>query len=110
MRWRGWFRLWVFVSIIGVPIVTFVSAQSYFNTWKELDRITIQQCSDEESRPPYPDAFKCARQHGAMTPYFERDHTTALAFWGEGLGGFLVLDVLLTLVLVGLALFVSWVW
>ena len=44
MRRRGWFRLWVVATLIGVPAATLWTVIDNEKTWEAIDQVTIQQC------------------------------------------------------------------
>jgi hypothetical protein len=110
MHGKGWFRLWVLLSLIAVPAATFWSAEQDTRTWASIDQQVIKTCVDAEwSSPTRPDALKCSHRMGADQTIFQREHTTPLQYWSTGLAIMFGIDLLITAAVVVLALSVRWV-
>jgi hypothetical protein len=78
--------------------------------WRQLDSQTINQCVDEELRPaPGKDALKCGHERGAYKTFFEHEKISPGLFWAQTLGGFLVLDFLITALLIAAFYVVRWI-
>ena len=110
MRVAGWFRIWLVLTVLGVPAATLWMTQKQFNTWDDIDKATIHSCVDAEwARPNHPDALECTRQAGAYKTVFEREHTTPFRYWSTGLGVTFLADLVITGLIVFLAAVVRWV-
>lgn len=87
MRRAGWFRLWLLLTILGVPAATIWADVEQERTWSRLDELTMKSCVDMElSRADQPDAVVCARKAGAYRTVFEREGTTPLRYCLPGSG------------------------
>jgi hypothetical protein len=107
---KGWFRLWICLTLIGVPLSSALQLHSESQFWESLDRSTIKQCVDEElSGPSHEDALICAHRRGADRTFFQHENITPAAYWAQSLGLFTLLDCVLTAVIVGLFFVVRWV-
>lgn len=109
VRTRGVFRLWVVLTALFVPALAFWAVNDNMNTWERLDRITIEQCVNQETADPRTDALACAHKRGADQTMFQHEHTTPGRYWGEALGFALVADLMLTALVVGAFFVGRWV-
>ena len=109
MRRRGLVRLWVVASALLVPGLALWAVNDNINTWGRIDRMTIQECVNEETADPRTDATACVHKRGADQDMFRHEHTTPGAYWGEALGFAFLFDLFLTAVLVGVFFVGRWV-
>jgi hypothetical protein len=110
MRAKGWMRLWIVLTLIGVPVAAGWQVESQSKWWSKLDELTMKLCVDAEfSNPSHPDAIECAKKQGAYRPLYERDRMSIGAYWGEYLGVTFFLDCLLTALLIGAFHVVRWI-
>jgi hypothetical protein len=110
MRVKGWFRLWVCLTLIAVPLSAALQFRSQSQFWERLDRSTIKECVTEElSGPSHEDALVCAHRRGADKTFFQHENITPATYWAQGLGIFTLLDCVLTALIVGLFFVVRWV-
>ncbi len=110
MRRAGWLRLWIVVTVIGVPIAALEGFQSESAFWVNMDKVDIKMCVDAEADlSTHPDALKCAHTVGADQTYFQHEHVAPLTYWSERLVLYFILDCILTALLVGAYFVVRWV-
>ncbi len=110
MRWKGWFRLWVALSAVVVPLMAYALARPDMATWESLNESSIRLCVDQEANlPSHPNATACVHATGADQTVFQREHTTPLTYWSEALLAGLVADLVLTGVIVGIIAVALWV-
>lgn len=110
MRRRGWIRLWIVASAIGVPAAAEWQFQSDSKVWGDINQMIIKRCVDEEfSQPSHPDALECGRKEGTFETVFERQHTTPARYWSLALFGAFVMDCILAALIFGAFLVVRWV-
>ena len=111
MRLKGWFRLWVVLSVVFVTCGSIWSTSESQKTWALIDESIMKTCVDTElSKPGVPDAFGCAKRQGAYQSIYVREGTTPLKWWAQVTGLWLIADLLLTAVLLGVFFAVRWVW
>ena len=107
---RGWFRLWVVLTVIGVPAAAEWNFQHDEDTWRTIDKMTIELCVDEETKlPSHPDALACGHQRGADQTLFQHERISPARYWLTSLGIFFALDLVLTALLVAAFLAGRWV-
>jgi hypothetical protein len=110
MRRRGWIRLWIVVSAIGVPAAAEWQFQHDSKFWSYINEMTVKTCVDAEfSEPSHPDALECGKKQGTFETVFERQHTTPARYWSLQLAGYFVIDCILTALLFGGFLVTRWV-
>jgi hypothetical protein len=94
---KGWFRLWVVVSLIAVPAFAIWQVHEWELVWEHLNANTVRVCVDAETTlASHPDALQCAHNMGADKTAFAQEHTTPAAVWSEALGFGLLFDLVLT--------------
>jgi len=110
MRAKGWVRLWIVLTLLGVPLVSELQFQSESETWNDLDKITIEQCVNQEfNNPSHPDALECGRKLGVYKTFFERENIKPALYWAESLGFSFLIDCFLTALIIGVFLVARWV-
>ncbi|HXA40963.1 MAG TPA: hypothetical protein VNW53_18325 [Phenylobacterium sp.] len=110
MRRAGWFRLWLLLTVLGVPAAAIWGEVRDDRVWQRLDEATMNRCVDVElSRPDHPDAVVCARRAGAYKANFQREGTTLLRYWSLRLGVMFVGDLIITGLVVAFVLAIRWV-
>lgn len=112
VRIAGWFRLWVVLSVVGIPMAAyFGDFQQKVKFWGDLDKFSTRICVEQESNlQNHPDALECARKAGTFQTVFQREHTTPAAYWSGVLFGAFLADLAVTAVIIGAAFVVRWVW
>jgi hypothetical protein len=108
---QGWLRLWIVLTVIGVPAAAIWDSNRKAEFWESQNRAAIKNCvAIELASPKRPDALECARRQGAYESDFEREGTTPAAYWSLTLASYFVLDLLLTGLIAGLVFVGRWVW
>jgi hypothetical protein len=97
------------LTVIGVPSATVWEQQREARFWEEMDKLTIQQCVDDEVLPNHPRAMDCARAAGAVKTFFDHENTTPARYWSTGLLMTFILDLVITGLIVAVALTIRWV-
>lgn len=111
MRLKGLFRLWLVLTLIGVPLVAGLDFQQKVNFWNDMDKTVIKNCVDTEFQDPtHPDALECGRKQGTYKTVFERESTTPGVYWSQQLGYAFLEDLILTAGLAVAFLVGRWVW
>ena len=111
MRFKGWVRLWIVLSLIGVPALALSDFHQKEAFWNGINQSTAHTCVDQEfNLESHPDALECGRKQGSFKTVFEREGTTPGKYWPEVLFWSFVADVICTMILVGTVLVVRWVW
>lgn len=111
MRKKGLVRLWIVLTALGVPVAAVMDFQQKQHFWHNLDKVTVQQCVDEEyNDPAHPDALECSRRAGTEKTVFEREDITPMRYWAGALGGAFIADLILTALLAAVFFTVRWVW
>jgi hypothetical protein len=108
MRRRGWLRLWIVATLVGVPGFAFWQVNDSMRTWDSLDKMAIDSCVAREGTPNF-DVDKCAHEAGVGKTMFEHEGTTPGRYWSEALGVGLLFDLVLTGLVVGAFLVIRWV-
>lgn len=108
MRWRGWVRLWIVLSLLFVVIAAVIDMNDNQRTWDKLDHIEIEQCVSAEEYT-HEDGLKCAHRQGADQTLFQHEHTTPAAWWTQEFGAWLLVDLLATAGLLAIVSVVGWV-
>jgi hypothetical protein len=101
--------LWVVLTAFFVPALALWAVNDNMKTWQRLDRITIEQCVNEETADRRTDALLCAHKRGADQTMFQHEHTTSGRYWGEALGFAFIADLMLTALVVGAFFVGRWV-
>ena len=110
MKRRGWVRLWIVATAIGVPAAAEWNFQNEEATWAAIEKPMIQLCVDQEfNSPSHPDALECGHKSGADKTVFEHEGMTPARFWSQTLGIFFALDLVLTALLVGAFYVIRWI-
>jgi hypothetical protein len=110
MNNKGWLRLWVVLTVIGVPVAAELDFQQKERFWTDLNAVAIKNCVDVEySSPAHPDALECGRQQGTMKTVFQREGTTPLKYWSSTMGVFFIADLVLAAILAALLAAALWV-
>lgn len=111
MRFRreGLIRLWIILSIVGVPLLAEADFNQREEFWTNISALPIKQCLENESRPPYEDALICAHRMKADQSVFDHEHTTPAAYWSEALMWAFVLDIVITAVVYGVFRVCFWI-
>jgi hypothetical protein len=110
MRKAGWFRLWLVLTVVGVPALSWWQFQHDYGQMEELNRGIVKTCVDVEyDSPRHPDSTECLRRMGADKTYFERNNITPGRYWRMSLAVSLAIDLVLTGLIVALALVLRWV-
>ena len=111
MRARGWFRLWVVLTLIGVPVAAEWQFQQSWAIWQSIDQQVIKNCveavADGSSSVS---SFQCEKNEGVLKTFFQREEITPLAYWSQSLGFFFAVDLVLTALVLGAFFTVLWVW
>jgi hypothetical protein len=95
-------------SVIFVPGIALWVINNNIKTWEELDKISIQTCVNQEGAPNF-NVDKCIHDAGADQTMFQHEQTTPGRYWLEALLFALVLDLVITVFLVGAFLVGRWV-
>lgn len=110
MKLKGWLRLWVVLSAVGVPLASMLSFHSQQKWWHDNDEVIMKLCVDEEiDNPKHSDALECGRQSGVLKSFYERENITPGLYWSESLGLFFILDCIITAFLIGAFFVVRWI-
>jgi hypothetical protein len=109
MRRRGLIRLWVVMTAVFVPGLAFWAVNDSMNTWARIDRITIEQCVNEETADPRTDATACVHKRGADQTMFQHEHTTPGHYWRVALGFAFLFDLFITALILGAFFVGQWV-
>lgn len=110
MKRKGWLRLWIVLTVVGVPVASAREYNRLWWTWFELDKWTIQQCVEWQSNAAtHPDARKCEHDAGADQTPFQHEHVSPAKWWSETLAVFFVVDLFLTGLLIAAFLAGRWV-
>lgn len=108
---KGWLRLWIVATVIGVPVGTIWDASADQAVWNAISHGQVDNCVyDQTTLSTHPDSIECAHRVHAYEPAFMREHTTVGAYWGGRLIGYFILDCILTLLLIGAAFVGRWVY
>ena len=111
MRYKGWVRLWIVLTLIAVPTIAELDFQQKERFWGNLDQITTKVCVDQEFESPnHPDAIECSRKAGSAKTIFERENTTPRAYWTGAFGYAFILDLIATALIIAAFLVARWVW
>ena len=105
---RGWFRLWLVVSLIAVPALAGWQVHDWMSSWDRINAEAVRVCVDAESLGDHPDALKCVHNMGADQTAFAQEHTTPTAIWSQAFGFGLLVDLVISAVLA--AAFVAYRW
>ena len=90
---RGWFRLWLILSLIAVPALAVWQVHDWMSNWDRINANAVRVCVDAESLGDHPDALTCVHNFGADQTAFAQDHTTPTAVWSQALGFGLIVDL-----------------
>jgi len=100
MKLNGWVRLWIVVTVIGVPIAAELEFQQTAKFWDNLTEAHIKSCVDAAwDRPDHPDAIKCEQANGDYKTVFQHENTSPARYWSELMGEFLIFDIFVTALL-----------
>ena len=105
---RGWFRLWVVVSVFAVPAGAVWITSFDRQAWQQQFELHWKLC-DQIHADLHQSMEQCIHEYGADKDIYQQANTTAPRYWGIALGASLVLDLLLTGLLVGAFYVVRWV-
>ena len=96
-------RLWIVLTVLGVPAASCVEFEQQAAVWDEADTRIIKQCVDTKyDSGGKRDALKCTSAQGTDQSIYQREGTTLAAYWGSSLLLFLLADLLITALVVGL--------
>lgn len=110
MRIQGWIRLWLVVTLIGVPIGAGLVYQSDSHRYDWATDMAIRICRDqEENLSTHPDSIQCAQRLGAYQSIFDREKVTPLNYWLGNFIGLFIADLLLTALLAAAFFVGRWV-
>jgi len=109
IRRKGLIRLWIVLSVIWTVGWSVYMFHSWTTEWANVDSMAFRNCSDPYGLQPGQTLAQCLDAAGVNVNYFEREHTTALAWWSEALGASFLADILATALLVGLFYVARWV-
>jgi hypothetical protein len=109
VRRKGLIRLWVVLSVIWTLGASFYVFKDWSSTWSNIDAMAYQNCYGQYGLKPGQTTDQCLNEAGVNKSYFEREHTTALAWWSAALGISFVADLFVTGFLVGFYYVLRWV-
>jgi hypothetical protein len=104
---KGWIRLWIVLSAVGVPVAALLLEQAEWDRWSALDRTGIQICV--QTTHDYASEQACVRRLGADKTMFEHEGVTPARYWAQAIGIVFLLDLILTAVLIGAYFCARWV-
>lgn len=109
IRRKGLIRLWIVLSVFWTVGWSFYAFAELARGWAAADKISYEICFDSTMREGNETSDQCLDREGVKKSIFEREHTTALVWWSEALGISFVMDLVLTVLLVGLFYVVRWI-
>ena len=108
--WRAWIRLWVVATVVCVPSLALWQETNAAKGWERTDQFHQKICDEIATGNISPEeAGKCVQDAGIGQTMFQHEHITAGRWWGQALGFWFVVDLVLTALLVGAFFAVRWV-
>ncbi|SEM41003.1 hypothetical protein SAMN05192583_0091 [Sphingomonas gellani] len=110
MALKGLIRLWLVVTLIGVPAMTIRDYSKASRLWGDINQSIYDQCArDAEAVGDYNPHGDCIHSRGGYKNVYQHENETAVSWWAKGLGLFFLVDLVLTGLLVAGFLVLRWV-
>lgn len=109
IRRKGLIRLWIVLSVIWTVGFSMYQFKTWSDEWAAIDRLAYQNCFSQDGLNAGQTTDQCLDAAGVRKNYFERDHTTAGAWWSEMLGISFVIDLVVTALAIGAFFVLRWV-